>query len=301
MVLDGGLATTLEARGFDLDDPLWSARVLLDSPEAIRRVHLDFLEAGADCIVTSSYQATVEGFRRRGRSESEAENLLRRSVELGLEARDAFWSEAGSREGRSRPLVAASIGPYGAYLADGSEYSGDYDLDDEGLYAFHRPRWRILADAGADLLACETLPSRREARVLLRLLEESPETWVWMSFSCRDGSRLGDGSRFEDAVRDCHTAPGVAAVGVNCTSPRHVSDLIHEARRVTDGPLLAYPNSGEKWDASKKTWSSSPDAVDWGTAAREWHDAGAVGIGGCCRVMPGDVARMRRELRARCG
>lgn len=298
VVLDGGLATTLEARGFDLDDPLWSARILLEAPEAIRRVHLDFLEAGADCIVTASYQATLEGFRRRGLSASEAEDLLRRSVQLGLEARDAFWSEPDNRQGRLRPVVAASVGPYGAYLADGSEYTGDYDLDDEGLLAFHGPRWRILADAGADLLACETLPSRREARVLLRLLEVSPETWAWLSFSCRNGSRLSDGSRFREAVRDCHAAPGVASVGVNCTPPPHVTSLIHEARQVTDRPLLAYPNSGEVWDASRKAWSASPDTVDWGTAAREWHDAGAVGIGGCCRVMPGDIARMRRELRA---
>lgn len=297
-VLDGGLATTLEARGFDLDDPLWSARVLLEAPGAIRRVHLDFLAAGADCIVTSSYQATLEGFRRRGLGETEAEELLRRSVRLGLEARDAFWSEPRNREGRLRPLVAASVGPYGAYLADGSEYTGDYDLDDEGLYAFHRRRWQILADAGADLLACETLPSRREARVLLGLLEESPGTWAWMSFSCRDGTRLNDGSRFEAVVRDCEAATGVAAVGVNCTSPRHVSSLIDEARRVTDRLLLVYPNSGETWDASAKTWSADPTSLDRGAAAREWHEAGAAGIGGCCRVAPDDIARVRGALRA---
>ena len=296
-VLDGGLATTLEARGFDLDDPLWSARVLLEAPGAIRRVHLDFLEAGADCIVTSSYQATLEGFRRRGLSDSEAEELLRRSVRLGLEARDAFWSEPRNRRGRLRPLVAASVGPYGAYLADGSEYTGDYDLSDGELHAFHRRRFQILADAGADLLACETIPARREARVLLDLLEDSPGTWAWMSFSCRDGTRLSDGSRFEAVVRDCEAAAGVAAVGVNCTSPRHVSSLIAEARRARDRFLLVYPNSGETWDPSTKTWSASPDSLDWGAAAREWHEAGAEGVGGCCRVAPDDIARVRGVLR----
>jgi len=297
-VLDGGLATTLEARGFDLDDPLWSARVLLEAPEAIRQVHLDFLAAGADCIVTSSYQASLEGFGRRGLGEGEAAELLRRSVRLGLEARDAFWSEPRNRRGRLRPLVAASVGPYGAYLADGSEYTGDYDLDEEGLYAFHRPRWRILAGAGADLLACETLPSRRETRALLRLLEESPGTWAWMSFSCRDAARLSDGSRFEDGVRDCEAAPRVAAVGVNCTAPPHISGLLREARRVTDRPLLVYPNSGETWDAYRKAWSADPAALDWGAAALEWREAGAAGVGGCCRIGPEDIARVRGALGA---
>lgn len=297
VVLDAGLATTLEARGFDLDDPLWSARVLLEAPEAIRQAHLDFLAAGADCIATVSYQASFEGFRRRGLGESEAAELLRRSVRLGLEARDAFWSEPRNRQGRLRPLVAASVGPYGAYLADGSEYTGDYDLDDEGLYAFHRARWRILAEAGADLLACETFPSRREARVILRLLEESPGTWAWLSFSCRDGTRISDGSRFEDVARDCDAATGVAAVGVNCTAPRHVPSLIREARRATDVLLLAYPNSGETWDASRKVWSEDPAGLDWGEAALEWHEAGAAGIGGCCRVEATDIAWVRRALR----
>jgi homocysteine S-methyltransferase len=298
IVLDGGLATTLEARGFDLDDPLWSARVLLEAPEAIRRVHLDFLEAGADCIVTASYQATLEGFRRRGLGRGEAEELLRRSVELGLEARDVFWSEPRNREGRVRPLVAASVGPYGACLADGSEYTGDYDLDEEGLYAFHRPRWRILAGAGADLLACETLPSRPEARALLRLLEESQGTWAWMSFACRDGTRIADGSRFEEVVRDCDAADGVAAVGVNCTAPANVSSLLRAARSVTDRLLLAYPNSGATWDGVRKAWSADPAALDWGTAALEWRGAGATAIGGCCRVGPEEVASVRRALGA---
>jgi len=301
LVLDGGLATTLEARGFDLDDPLWSARLLLEAPEAIRQVHLDFLEAGADCIATVGYQASLEGFRRRGLDEAEAEELLRRSVGLGVEARDAFWSEPRNREGRLRPLVAASVGPYGAYLADGSEYSGDYDLDEEGLYAFHRRRWEILAGAGADLLACETFPSRPEARAILRLLEAFPGTWAWLSFSCRDGERVSDGSRFEDVAREVGAATGVAAVGVNCTAPRHVPELLRAARRASDGLLLAYPNSGETWDAGRKAWSEGPpaeDVADWGRAALAWREAGADGIGGCCRVGPEDVARVRAALEA---
>ncbi|MEE9534822.1 MAG: homocysteine S-methyltransferase, partial [Acidimicrobiia bacterium] len=174
MMLDGGLATALEVRGYDLDDELWSAKVLLEAPDAIREVHLDFLAAGADCISTSTYQASLPGFRKRGLSDAKGVELLRRSVRLAVEARDAFWSEPSNRQGRLRPLVAASVGPYGAFLADGSEYTGRYDIDDDDLDAFHRSRWHVLADSQADLLACETIPSQREAGVLLQLLRETP-------------------------------------------------------------------------------------------------------------------------------
>jgi len=172
ILLDGGLATELEARGFDLDDDLWSARLLLEKPEAIRRVHLDYLQAGADCVVTSSYQATIEGFEKKGIGKRKAVDVLRRSVQLAQSARDEFWGNPANRSGRVRPLVAASVGPYGAYLADGSEYTGDYDLDEDGLVKFHRERWDVLATSGADLLACETIPSLPEALALGRLLRE---------------------------------------------------------------------------------------------------------------------------------
>ena len=178
VVLDGGLATTLEARGYDLNDDLWSARVLLEEPDAIRQVHRDFLDAGADCIVTASYQASLTGFARRGLDADEGEALIRASVDLALEARQNFLDENDDSTVRPRPLVAASVGPYGAFLADGSEYTGQYDLDDAGLLEFHRERWRILADTPADLLACETIPSLRETSVLLSLLSDTPGRWA---------------------------------------------------------------------------------------------------------------------------
>ena len=229
VVLDGGLATALEAYGCDLDDDLWSAKVLIETPELIQRVHLDFLEAGADCITTSTYQATPRGFSERGLSDAEGVELLRRSVQLAIDARRAFWDEADNRRERLQPLIAASIGPYGAYLADGSEYRGLYEIEDDDLYAFHQSRWRVLADGEADLLACETIPSQREAELLLRLLEETPATWAWISFSCRDGTRLSDGSRLIDVARACDRIPNLAAVGINCTSPEFISSLITES------------------------------------------------------------------------
>jgi homocysteine S-methyltransferase len=296
LVLDGGLATALESRGYDLDDELWSAKILLEAPDAIRQVHLDFLAAGADCIATSSYQASLPGFRKRGLSDREGVELLRLSVRLAVEARDAFWGEPGNRRGRLRPLVAASVGPYGAFLADGSEYTGRYGIDDDELLAFHRSRWHLLADSQADLLACETIPSRQEADVLMRLLRETPERWAWMSFSCRDGAHLSDGSPLVDVARACDAEPRVAAVGINCTRPEFISSLITEAREATEKPVIVYPNSGERYDAEHKTWSAGPPRVDWGETSVEWARLGANGIGGCCRVGPEEIAQMRRQL-----
>ena len=296
VVLDGGLATTLEARGYDLNDDLWSARVLLEEPDAIRQVHRDFLDAGADCIVTASYQASLTGFARRGLDADEGEALIRASVDLALEARQNFLDENDDSTVRPRPLVAASVGPYGAFLADGSEYTGQYDLDDAGLLEFHRERWRILADTPADLLACETIPSLRETSVLLSLLSDTPGRWAWFSFSCGDGLHLNDGNRFTDAVRLCAEAPQVAAVGVNCTAPRHIPSLIAEARRVTALPIIVYPNLGEKYDAATRTWGGAPQPAGWVESVPLWLAAGAQGIGGCCRVGPREIAETRRAL-----
>ncbi len=294
VMLDGGLATALEARGHDLRDRLWSARLLVDDAAAIRAVHEAYLEAGADCVTTASYQATIEGFRARGLTEDEAVDLLRLSVRLACEARDAFWGGA-ARRGRLRPLVAASVGPYGAFLANGAEYTGDYDLDEDGLHVFHRRRFAILAGAGGDLLACETIPSRAEGRALARLIDETPGARAWLSFSCRDGERLWDGSLFRDVVADVRGCRGLVAVGVNCTAPEHVSSLLDAARGATDLPLVAYPNSGETYDASRRDWSGAP-APDAAGPAADWRARGARLIGGCCRVGPEDIRRLRAEL-----
>jgi len=297
VILDGGLATELEARGFNLKDGLWSARVLLEQPDSIRRVHLDYLLAGADCVASSSYQATFQGFVQRGLDENKAVELLRRSVDLALEAREVFWSDPEHRIGRLKPLVAASIGPYGAYLADGSEFRGDYDLDEESLVEFHRTRWRLLASSAADLLACETIPSHHEARALRRLLEETPATQAWFSFSCQDEQRLSDGSRLAEVIAELDDCQQILAIGVNCTAPRHISGLIRAASGATSKPIVVYPNAGEGWDASTKMWvpveQSSPTLV---SACREWADLGARLIGGCCRTTPDDIRQVRQIL-----
>ena len=295
-ILDGGLATELEARGHDLSDELWSARLLVDEPESIRRLHLDYLEAGADCIVSASYQASLTGFSGRGLSDDEATAMLRRSVELALAARDEFWQAAVNRRGRQRPLVAAGIGPYGAFLADGSEYTGDYDLEADGLARFHRRRLAILAGCGADLLACETIPSAVEARVLADLLGESPGAHGWISFSCRDGERLCDGTPIGAAAAPIVAAPAVVAVGVNCTAPRHVGTLITALRQVTARPIVVYPNSGERYDAAAGRWLPGDERPDLVAAAPGWVELGARAVGGCCRIGPDQIRRLRRRL-----
>ncbi len=295
-MLDGGIATALEARGCDLVDELWSAKVLLEAPDLIRDVHLDYLLAGADCIATASYQATLPGFRNRGLDEDAGRDLLRLSIRLAFEAKELFWGDVSNREERLEPLVASSIGPYGAFLADGSEYTGRYDISEQTLYEFHRERWMVLADGRADLLACETIPGQGEAEILLRLLAETPNQWAWISFSCRDERHLSDGGLLRDAAQACDAEPRVAAVGINCTAPELVGPLIEEARKGTDKPILVYPNSGEVYDATDKRWHSDPSSTPWEETARDWVRRGAAGVGGCCRVGPGRIAGLRQAL-----
>lgn len=289
LVIDGALATELESRGYNLKDELWSAKILLEHPEAIRQLHFDYFKAGADCVITASYQATIEGFMKRGLTEEQAIELIKKSVRLAIEARDEFWADAANRVGRAKPFVAASVGPYGAYLADGSEYRGNYGLTEEQLVEFHRPRMRTLIEAGAELIACETIPSPIEARALVKLLGEYQGVHAWISFSCRDEAHVCEGERLEECIRQVESSPQVAAVGINCTSPRFIPALIREAKRAAGKPILVYPNSGEAYSAEKKGWSDEPVYESFGEEARGWYDAGARLIGGCCRTSPKDV------------
>lgn len=289
LVIDGALATELESRGYDLKDDLWSAKILVEQPEAIKQLHYDYLKAGADCVITASYQATIEGFMKRGLNEAEAIDLIKRSVGLAIEARDEFWADEANRVGREKPFVAASVGPYGAYLADGSEYLGDYGLTEEQLIEFHRPRMRALLAAGADVLACETIPSPIEARALVKLLGEFEGVSAWISFSCKDEAHVCEGDTLEACIRQVESSPQVAAVGVNCTSPKFIPSLILEAKKATDKPILVYPNSGESYNAEKKDWNDDPVFESFGAEAKEWYNAGARMIGGCCRSTVDDI------------
>lgn len=293
LILDGAMATELEKRGADLNDPLWSAKVLLENPDAIEAVHYDYFAAGADVAITASYQASFEGYARRGLDRTATTDLLRRSVQVAQEARQRFL--ANGSEGRVRPLVAASVGPYGAYLADGSEYRGDYGLTVDELIVWHRPRFEVLANTGADLLACETVPTLLEGVALARLLDEYGVPG-WLSFSCKDGARLHHGETIRDAAALAEATESVIAVGVNCTAPRFVEELLRNAGEATTKPLLCYPNSGEVWDGANHCWLPGTGVTEFGEPARLWANAGAKLIGGCCRTGPGEIREIRWAL-----
>lgn len=278
LVLDGGMATELERGGADLRDELWSARLLKDDPTAILRVHEAFFDAGADVAISASYQASFSGFADRGIEAEEAASLMRRSVTLAREAAAA---------GGSDRLVAASVGPFGATLADGSEYRGDYGLSAGALAMFHRPRFETLLEAEPDLLAIETIPSIVEAEALVSLLEDHPEARAWISFSCRDGACISDGTPFADAVALAASSDRVLAVGVNCTPPGFIPSLVEDAQ-VTK-PLLVYPNVGSTWDAASRSWILEGERPDPGASAVTWRAAGATIVGGCCGTTPDDI------------
>ncbi|MHB8959276.1 MAG: homocysteine S-methyltransferase [Candidatus Limnocylindrales bacterium] len=297
IVLDGGFSTQLEAQGADLSDRLWSARLLADDPAAIVRAHLAFYRAGARVATTASYQATFEGFARRGIDRAAAEALLRKSVELAAAARaQAAAEDEAAGRAPVRRFIAASVGPYGAMLADGSEYRGNYGRTIAQLADFHRDRLRVLASTDADILAVETIPEVEEAAAVAALLPENPGAAAWISFSCRDGARLNSGAPVEEGVAAVGGAPGVVAIGVNCTAPEHLDELVGRIRAATSLPIVVYPNSGEGWDAVGRRWvGHGRDRVD-GDAARRWRGLGAELIGGCCRVTPDQIAVLASAL-----
>ncbi|MGW7413739.1 homocysteine S-methyltransferase [Streptomyces sp. NPDC054863] len=286
LVLDGGLSNQLESQGCDLSDALWSARLLADDPEQIRAAHAAYVRAGAQVLITSSYQATYEGFAARGAGRVEAAGLLARSVELARAA-----AEAGPR-----PVwVAASVGPYGAMLADGSEYRGRYGLSVRELERFHRPRIETLAGAGPDVLALETVPDADEAEALLRAAEGCGLP-VWLTYSIA-GERTRAGQPLADAFALAAGNDQVVAVGVNCCEPGDVDRAVEIAAEVTGKPVVVYPNSGEEWDAAGRGWTGA-GTFDPGRV-QGWQTAGARLVGGCCRVGPEQIAGLAAGVGSR--
>jgi len=286
LVADGGLATELEARGHDLSDPLWSARLLIDGPGEITAAHLVFYRAGASIATTASYQASFDGFAARGIDRAEAVRLLRRSVALA----DAARAELAD-DGRPR-WVAASVGPYGAALADGSEYRGRYGLSVPQLTAWHRPRLEVLADAGADVLAVETVPDLDEAEAVGAVLAELGVP-AWLSYSVV-GERTRAGQPLTEAFAVAAGVAEIVAVGVNCCDPADVPPAIATARQVTGKPVIVYPNSGEGWDADRRAWAGPRRYHP--ADARRWVADGVRIVGGCCRVFPADIAQLARAV-----
>jgi homocysteine S-methyltransferase len=287
-VLDGGMATELERKGFNLAGPLWSAHVLESSPEAIASVHREYLDAGADCLLTASYQVSAEGFQEIGfDSEHAAEaaaNALRASVTLAEKVR----SEYQTRSPR-KIWIAASLGPYGAMLHNGAEYHGNYDCSFEELVGFHGRRIAVLAQTNADFLAFESIPSLEEARAILAALQPYPDLAAYLSFTCRDGVHVSHGETLRACAELLDKQTQVIGVGVNCTAPKLIGSLISELAKVTSKPIIVYPNSGEQWDAVHRCWQGDGQIQAFGGLAERWRRAGAQWIGGCCRTGPEHV------------
>jgi homocysteine S-methyltransferase len=287
-VLDGAMATELERKGFDLDGPLWSAHVLESAPQAIFAVHRDYLEAGADCLLTASYQVSAQGFEKIGRSPRDAvrdaANALRASVTIADEVRKEY--QAGLPR---RIWIAASLGSYGAMLHNGAEYHGNYHCSFEELVEFHRPRIAVLAQTDADLLAFESIPSLEEAEAILVALRARPDLPVYLSFTCRDGTHVSHGETLRTCGELLDKQPQVVGIGVNCTAPELIDSLVGELARVTSKPIIVYPNSGEQWDAVHHCWHGDGQTQEFAELAQRWKNAGAQWIGGCCRTGPEHV------------
>ncbi|CAI9625944.1 unnamed protein product [Alternaria burnsii] len=299
IILDGALATYLETLGADISGALWSASILLDQPSLIKQTHLDYYRAGANVAITASYQASVAGLvKHLNLSEEEAKQVVAKSVELSQQARDEYVTETGE-DVRGRLFIAGSVGPYGAFLADGSEYRGDYSIPQEEMKDFHRGRIQALVSAGVDILACETIPSKGETEALLNLLTtEFPKAEAWFGFTLRDSSHISDGTPLSEIAALFDDVEQVVALGFNCVP----DDLALAAMKnlkplVKRGTLLVYPNSGEQWNAQARKWGGKrTEGSTLAEKTREWSEAGAGLIGGCCRTTPEDIGVMKKAL-----
>lgn len=318
LVLDGAFGTELERHGCDIHDKLWSSKMLIENPDIIKKVHISYLAAGADIIESSGYQATVAGFKAQGFGTEEAIDLVKLSVRLAVQARNEFFEAKAngaltlrgitlgeetpegvkyfSEGALPKPLVAASVGPYGAFLADGSEYRGDYGVQTEYLEVFHIPRLALFCEENPDIIACETIPSYDEAIAVARALSDPFTTKgipAWISFSCKGEHHISSGETIIKCAEMIDKVRPVTGIGINCTAPEYVESLIKDVRSVTDKPIAVYPNLGETYDEVTKTWSGGQ--MSFVEYIDIWRKAGANVIGGCCRTNPdviGEVANI---------
>lgn len=295
--MDAGSATTLESMGHDLSDHLWSARLLRDDPAAITAMHMAFLEAGAHIIETATYQASRIGFVQSGMTEAEADAMLLKGVELAVDAVHAYMAsptfDAARYGAAGRPLVAASLGPYGAALADGSEYRGHYGVAPEVIEQFHTDRFEVLSDSSVDFLAVETVPDLLEAGAVIDALRAYPTMPVLLSFSCASSTNLCGGEPWVAAVELAGLLPSCIGVGINCTAPEHIAGLLASAHGVAPHlPRFVYPNAGRVWDAVAREWLSDGVDVLPSAGVNAWRNAGACVVGGCCGLGPEAVAAL---------
>ena len=292
VIIDGGQATVFEDIGCDLKHKLWSARLITDDPNAIIETHKRYILAGAEIIATVSYQASIRGLIASGMTYEQAIATLQKTVALAREAIDQVLDE---QPGITPPLVGASIGPFGAFLADGSEYRGKYEVSESELREFHLERIKILHESEADLLLFETFPDFTELNVIAEMLRKFSKP-AWISFSCRNGAQLNDGTPIEKAAQLFNNHPSVFAIGVNCTAPKYISELLRRIKSTSDRRVVIYPNSGEVYDPANKNWSGTGDKDVFVRMSKQWLSEGADLLGGCCRIGPDHIQSIRNNF-----
>lgn len=291
VVIDGAMSTALEQKGLDLNHKLWTAKALIEQPEKIIEVHKEYYDSGANIAITSTYQASFLGFKDAGYSEDEAEDLIRKTVKLANTARELSINS-------SEKWVAGSIGPYGAYLADGSEYRGDYKVDKQYLKDFHKKRLAILIDEGVDLLAVETIPNFEEVQVLLELLENYPDVVAWLTCTLKDGEHISDGTKLEEVQELLEKHSQIIAYGFNCVAPELVLPALKVLKHKKNKPLIVYPNGGAVYDPTTKEWSSDKNTVEiFSNDALSWFENGCKLIGGCCCTTKKDIEVLAKSLK----
>lgn len=297
IIVDGALASELQRRGCDLNDSLWSAKVLIEQPTLISQVHYDYFKAGADCAITASYQATPLGFSQKGIGLAQSIELIQKSVTLAQQAKQRYLNEIK----QEKPLlIAGSVGPYGAYLANGSEYTGNYKLSESQFIHFHRERIQALIDAKVDLLACETLPSFAEIKALTKLIAQYSTITCWFSLTLQDANHLSDGTPLTSVIEYLNKVDQVVSIGVNCIALEKVTAALATFHKLTSKPLIVYPNSGEQYDPITKQWHKNHQHnCTFTNQLASWIRLGAKLIGGCCQTTPEDIVEIRHLLESK--
>ena len=294
MIIDGALASELQRRGCDLNDSLWSAKVLIEQPELIQQVHYDYFKAGADCAITASYQATPMGFAQKGIELEESIKLIKTSVKLAQQAKMQYLNDIKQDKAL---LIAGSVGPYGAYLANGSEYTGDYQLSESEFIAFHKDRVTALIDAGVDILACETMPSFLEIKALVKLIQQFPMVNCWFSLTLKDQQHISDGTPLTEVIEYLNSIEQIVSVGINCIALEKVTPALEVLSKLTSKPLIVYPNSGEQYDPTTKQWHKNHHHnCTFANQLDTWIKLGAKLIGGCCQTTPEDIIEIHQLL-----
>ncbi|TDM50423.1 homocysteine S-methyltransferase [Macrococcoides goetzii] len=284
VILDGGFGTTVEQFGYDVKHELWSSNLLQSNPEAVYIVHQAFVDSGAEIILTNTYQASVQSFLNIGIDRQAARKYLEKAVELATRAAD------------DKAIVAGSLGPYGAMLGNGSEYTGDYKETEEDYIQYHKERLDILIEAGVNVFAFETIPNIEEIKAVKTMLCDYPSIEAWVSVTLKDSDHLSDGTSLEEVIRVVNEIDNVLAFGVNCTSVKVIDGAVDKLIALSDKPLILYPNGGRKYDAVNKIWIDQHDASLVEAAVR-WKDKGVKIIGGCCQVGPEEISELVRTLR----